>query len=262
MYRKLLVVMAIVVSIMYLVMPRNKYPVQELSTFSEFSMQSIASPETLVLFDVDEVIISSLETSQFSLLFRARLLWNFPQFFNHDTWECAHSWLWKNAQFSLIEPGVVPLIQQLKQQGCFVLGLTSMESGAYGVIPDMPMWRYEMLRGMGVAFTQEFGNYTFTRLPAYRDHYPVLYKGILCANQQSKGAVLQAFLEQFALRPQKLIFFDDSLDNLQSVGKVCEALGIPVALYHYKGAADVLKNWHGDHVLDCFRKAIEACVVR
>ena len=146
-----------------------------------------------------------------------------------------YSLVWQQAPRVLIEPQVVRIIDNLKQQGVLVIGLTSMESGGYGVISSMPFWRADMLKDMGIVFSQQYPNQVYKQLPAYRDNYPILFEGILCCNQQPKGAVLAAFLDDNNLRPGHIIFFDDSMRNLQSVGKTCVEHNIPCTLFKYRG---------------------------
>ncbi len=234
----------------YFLLSRTIYPVKELMSYADLDTQLLSSPGTLILFDIDDTIIAMPDRLDFSLPFRLRVFWHFPQFIYASKWEQVYSKLWQQAQFMLVEPIVVQLIDELKSRGCIVLGLTSMESGAYGVIDNMPEWRFNTLAGLGIEFSQQFGDYTFTNLASYRNNYPVLYKGILCANQQPKGDVLRAFLEHSCLRPDKIIFFEDSMTSLQSVGAVCDKLGIPVELYHYMGAEKFEKQSNPNRVLE------------
>ena len=62
-----------------------------------------------------------------------------------------------------------------------------MESGSYGVINSMFQWRFSMLKTLGINFSEKFSDYVFCQLPEYRGTYPILYKGIICTNQQPKG---------------------------------------------------------------------------
>lgn len=254
---KMMLISTIIITLItggfYFFKARTTYPVKELTSYADLDIQPFACPGTLVLFDVDETIITMPDQLEFTLPFRLRVLWHFPQFIYTQNWEWVYSKLWQQAQFMLVEPIVVPLINELKLRGCIVLGLTSMESGSYGAIANMPEWRFNTLADFGIEFSQQFGSYTFTNLASYRTNYPVLYKGILCTNQQPKGDVLRAFLDQTGLRPDKIIFFEDSMTNLQSVGAMCDALDIPVALY-YTGAEKYQKQSNPDRVLEKIKK--------
>ncbi len=256
---KMMLVSTIVIALaaggFYFLWPRtNTYPVNGLTSYADLDTQPFACLGTLVLFDVDETIITMPDQLDFTLPFRLRVLWHFPQFIYTQNWEWVYSKLWQQAQFMLVEPIVAQLINELKSCGCIVLGLTSMESGEYGAIAHMPEWRFNTLANFGIKFSQQFGNYTFTNLASYRSNYPVLYKGILCANQQPKGDVLRAFLDQTGLRPSKIVFFEDNMTNLQSVGMMCNALGIPVDMYHYTGAEKYQKWSNPDRVMEQIKK--------
>ncbi len=238
----------IIISALYVFFFRSSYPqFEKLHSYEDLLAQSIECSETLVLFDIDDTLIW-LPWPNFTWPLRLHVLWNFPDFIHADQWEHVYSKLWQQANFMLIEPVVVELINQLKSRGCTVLGLTSMESGAYGVISSMSEWRYQTLKHFGIEFTQKFGNHTLTSLPAYRDNYPMLYKGILCANQQPKGKVLEAFLKQLGLKPNKIISFDDEPGALQSIRDTCETLHIPVACYQYTGA-ERYERWSRNRML-------------
>lgn len=254
----IIAIVALIVGGSYFLLPRTTYSVKELTSYADLDTQSLACPGTLILFDVDDTIITMRDRFDFTLLFRLRVLWNFPQFIYASKWEQVYSKLWQQAQFMLVEPIEVSLIENLKSRGCVVLGLTSMESGAYGVIDNMSEWRFNTLADLGIEFSQQFGNYTFTNLVSYRNTYPVLYKGILCANQQSKGDVLRAFLEFSGLMPKKIVFFEDSMTNLQSVGAVGDKLGISVELYHYTGAEKFEKENSSDRVLEQIARFVKS----
>lgn len=250
-YRNKNIFFVIVVGLgLYFIFFSKNHFVHSIVSFNDFSMQSIECSGTLVLFDVDETLITLTDRLDFSWPFRLQLLWHFPQFINKQAWEFVYSHLWQQAEFLLVEPIVAQFIQQLRSCGCIVLGLTSMESGSYGVIPNMPEWRYQTLAHFGIVFTQMFGDSIFINFSSYRNNYPVLYKGILCANQQPKGKVLKAFLQQYNIQPKKIIFFDDQIEALQSVGDVCVQLHIPYALYKYKGVKNIQNRGNEDRIFN------------
>ena len=56
-------------------------------------------------------------------------------------------------------------------------------------------------------FNEALGNVPLTALQLYRGKNPCLYKGILCANQEAKGDVLEAFLDLYHLKPLQIISF-------------------------------------------------------
>jgi hypothetical protein len=256
-YKKITLLL-IVLSAGYLFFHTQKYKnYMKLATFSDFSIDTMDCKDTLILFDIDEVVISSPKTLDYSWWFLARLFWQYPHYRDTKEFERLDSILWLQWPLALIEPEVVTLIHDLRARGCIVMGLTAMESGAFGIIPSMPVWRYEMLSSMGITFTSDFGNTAFTDLTPYRGDYPVLYEGILCANNQDKGEVLQAFLLWSGFQPKKVIFFDDLVVNLESVDRLCKKLSLPAELYYYTGAERLGRLFDAEHVLLHIRNNID-----
>lgn len=218
---------------------KQYYPTQEIASFAQAQeLLNQCGPNALVLFDVDDVLITSpdyIARGHLPKELKTQIAQAFSQLSDADTLEEVYSLLWQKPARVLIEPQVTTIINNLKQQGALVIGLTSMESGSYGVIADMPKWRADMLKNMGISFTQKYPNQIYTQLKEYRNNYPVLYEGILCTNQQPKGDVLAAFLDANNVHPQLIVFFDDGLKNLESVGECCKKRGIAYRLFHYKG---------------------------
>lgn len=207
-----------------------------LSSYTHFNASCVNCVDTLVLFDVDETLITQNMVS-YAPPFIIYLLLYFPQLLCTQTFEYVYSKLWEKAQLLLIEKESINLINTLKDQGCTVLGFTAMQTGSYGVIKNMPQWRINTLKRFGIEFTHKFGNAIFTNLNRYRGYYPEIYKGIIFANLQPKGKVLASFLKHFKLHPKKIIMFDNLKANLESVYATCKKLNIIPELYLYTGAA-------------------------
>lgn len=237
------------------------YPMRSIHSFTQAAdVFATCTPQTLILFDIDDTLIASpeifLDYIGYSLSFKLRLVWNYPTILLPSVRERIYSIIRQQAPVIFIEPAILPLIAQAQQKDCPVLGLTSMETGSYGVIDNMPEWRYQTLRNMGVIFTQTYPDHIFTDLPTYRTYHPVLYKGILCTNQRPKGEVLKSFLTQQKHLPTHIIFFDDSTQNLQSVGQACHELAIPVQLFYYTGSHKFIKQWNADNALEKMSKIV------
>lgn len=202
---------------------------------------------TFVFFDVDDTIINGpdLFPQGFwnQLLFKIRVLFRYPWLARQSIWEEYYSLMWQQANRALVEADIVPTIQQMQNNGVVVLGLTSMETGSYGVIKDMPEWRFHMLAKLGILFNNRFASTIFTSLTSYRSHYPALYKGILCCNQQPKSVVLAAFFDTYQIKPGKVVFFDDKIDEVRGIAAWCKKNAIPFETYHYLGA----KRFHVDY---------------
>jgi len=196
---------------------------------------------TLVLFDIDDTLIYGPCLFPKGLL--QQWLFRYPWFAQTDQWEEYYSLMWQQADRVLLEQQVVNIIQRLQQRNVTVLGITSMETGAYGVIENMPIWRADMLKNLGVSFSDIYPDVTFSRFTAYRTHYPELFKGILCCNQQSKMQVLDALLAYYQLKPNKIVYFDDDVQALGEIAALCKKREILFEGYNYLGSEQYHCNW-------------------
>ncbi len=218
--------------------------IQQIDSFAQAAdVLKAANKNALVLFDVDDTLI---EPS--SIVFRSNIK-------NQD--DC--SWIgelfssaFANAKYSgdyylsilqsqevplLIEPAIVQTIAALQNRGVKVLALTAMWTGAYFTIPSVPEWRFNKLKELGIDFSKaDFPDMIFDELPQEEDHFPMLYHGILCTIQASKGQVLGAFLDRVGWKPDQVIFFDDSMERVESVADEMRKRGIPFHGYQYNGA--------------------------
>jgi hypothetical protein len=125
----------------------------------------------------------------------------------------------------------------LQNRGVKVLALTATWTGAYFTIPSVPEWRFNKLKELGIDFSKtNFLDMTFDELPPEEGYSPMLYHGILCAGTSSKGAVLGAFLDRVKWKPDQVIFFDDSIERVESVANEMQKRGIRFHGFQYNGA--------------------------
>jgi len=146
--------------------------------------------------------------------------------------------VWLQGGFELTEERIPTVIQDLQVRKIPTLALTALGTGKYGKIDDFVAYRINQLSQFQMDFSQAVSQkeIVFDHLKPVRGSYPEYRKGILFTNwfENSKGVVLAAFLEKIGRRPQKIIFFDDSMRNLLSVEKEMKKAGIPVELIHYQ----------------------------
>ena len=147
----------------------------------------------------------------------------------------------------LTEPSVPNLIQKLQHQGIPVLGFTAVDTSLIPGIGSIPTWRVNELKRLGINFHSTTSlvpkeKIEFKEFPCFRGTFPLYRDGILYSNvTPSKGSVLKAFLSKIDQTPSKIIFVDDSLENLQSVEAELQNLGISYLGIHYKAQADTTK---------------------
>lgn len=200
------------------------------------------TPDTLVVFDVDETLIQPedmylIHTEMLDTQgkrFHAKMLQKYPHV---KDWLRLHSIVTQQSPRRLIEPDVIRLIKWLQGRGVLVIACTAMNTGAYGVLPTMEQWRYEHLKSLG--FEGSYSDFTFSFNAG--DKHPVFYKGILATDGGPKGPALGMLLDALQLTFKKIIMFDDNIEYLRTVQKECSIRGITFKGYQYKNT--VTKPW-------------------
>lgn len=197
-----------------------------------------ADATTMVFFDCDETLISAYDylPRHFvpPLLFRLLAMIRYPRLISDKAYsEQLFSLMLQQAPRFLIEPAVVQIINKLHQQGACVLAITGMQTGSFGVIKSMPVWRANMLNDLGIILTTKFNDVIFDTLPANRNNYPGLFHGLICCNGRAKGEVIGAFLDRLKLKPDTIILFDDTDEELASLNQECAKRGIRSLCFLY-----------------------------
>lgn len=214
-----------------------------------YSYQSVkheveaADENTLVLFDVDDTLISTHDVvargTYYPWWYALLVFFRFPYFIKKVHFEEAYSIVLTQAERILIDPFVKELINGFHKKKSIIVGLTSIETGKFGNVEDIALWRYRMLADLGIHFTNDFENIKFINFASHRGNYPELYNGILCTNHEDKGKVLKTFLQYANITPRNIIFFDDKIYNLESVGNFCKKNNIGCKLFHVR----IVQTW-------------------
>jgi hypothetical protein len=195
--------------------------------------------QTLVLFDVDDTLIVSKDR-----ILRCTVREFFNQY-KHEAWkrygfppekeELFLSQIFAKMEFELLDPKIVKLIHALQKQNIKTIAFTRMNTGAFGIIPNMQDWRLQQLKNFRIDFSPAFPEYKEIRIEAeLTGNKPSSFKqGLLCANRQDKGPVLAAFLKKIEWKPARVFFIDDRLDYLESVEASLQNSGIEFFGFHY-----------------------------
>jgi Protein of unknown function (DUF2608) len=104
-----------------------------------------------------------------------------------------------------LEPITVNLIKQLQNRGIKVIALTHFNTGSLGgplgLIPSLPVWRWNKLKEIDIDFSSSFPEQQeliFSQFTSKSGRHPIFYKGILLC--------LAPSLIQSIGNPKKLFF--------------------------------------------------------
>jgi hypothetical protein len=197
------------------------------------------TPESLVVFDIDEVLIypENVVQLQIGSPFWEASMADIEVRLGTNTRNLLHSIMLLESRWQLTDHMIPALIQQLQSKKIKTVALTAFNRGEMGKIKALEDWRAAQLKQYGIDFSISSNlsknPFDITKLTLIHGKLPPLYKeGILYTNQYQKGAVLKAFLEQINLHPTEIIFIDDRIHNIKSVEAFCRSANIQFTGIH------------------------------
>lgn len=196
-------------------------------------------PQTLVLWDVDDVLVQPTHAFYMEVPVRKRLYERLWLKYSKAERKALFSHFFLRREVELVHPRLLVLLESLKQGGIPCAALTAWWTGPYGSIPKMEDLRFEGLASVGISFVGccPFRNQSFTDL-ASQDGVPMVEQGVVFTALQDKAKVLEAVLAGCEKRFSKIIFIEDKLSNLKVVEKLCRKLQLSFLGIHYTQAAD------------------------
>ena len=208
-----------------------------------FSYINEADANTLVIFDVDMVLVQPDDPAfQMANMKRhstiaKKIMKEMPP----ERQMIFLSLMTIKSKPLLIDAQILQLLSQLKQKGIPCMALTANLTGEFSNIKNMEKWRTNSLCQLGIDFSQSAPyqrSFIFSNLPSFRGNYSVYQDGILFVNGTtcSKGAALLAFLQHTLFNPKRIIFIDDREDNLKSVEAALQGKSIDYQALHFIGA--------------------------
>lgn len=138
----------------------------------------------------------------------------------------------------LIDQKTSSLIKDLQNSGASVFGFTALNTSMGPEVGYIPSWRTKELQDLGLSFEESsplpHKRIEFFQFPPFRGTYPLYQDGVLYSNvTPSKGEVLTAFLDVVEQKPTRIVFIDDSLENIESVEQAMAEKEILVIGLHY-----------------------------
>lgn len=201
------------------------------------SVLNSANKSTLVLFDVDDTLITPRSTSFrfqgngiLNPIDKLKVKKNHIQNFE----ELLGEWRLQR-QVMLVEEHWPKVLERLKMQEAHVFGFTKMDTGKFGPILSMEDWRLSELRQYDLTFTKEVLGESFVRFWHEGSFYACFKEGIIFTSILNKRQALQYFLEHSPLQIDKIIFMDDRLEFVQEVESFVQSLSLKFHGFYYRG---------------------------
>jgi hypothetical protein len=224
---------------------KTKCFIQEIDNFIPVikTLQLINNKDTLVIFDIDDVLIIANEDNDFRHPYRAQLWQELKNRLLPEKIEILHSNIMSTIKWQLIEPRISKMFNYLKANNIPSIGLTAMGTGKFGIIKKKEDFRIIGLESVGLSFTsltplkgQELAIQLRNINMINEDScsgIPMLKEGIIFTAGVDKGIVLEHMLNKYKYYPETIIFVDDLFINIESIQQLCLKLIINFYGFHY-----------------------------
>lgn len=241
--------------------PSISSKIEQTADLQVIKREIVASPkDTLVVFDIDLVLITPsdeifilcfTDEGQKLLVDIHEDLWNRLPL--HDVEEM-QSILMLTQPWRPVTTETAKIFNQIKANGYKVLGLTASSTGTFGKIRSMEKWRTDELKSVGITFDKYFINAKSGSLDSYIPNigeyyakarhacFPAAENGIIFTCTIPKGETLDAYLQFAKIKPKKIIFIDDRLNNLETVREYCKQSNIEFIGYEYTAIKEQAKR--------------------
>lgn len=214
-----------------------------------------ADVNTLVIFDVDHVLI--MPTDEYSLNrnpYRRELWHELRNKYSKEDFNFLRSIAVSSAKWCLVDSYITNIFSYLQKKGIKTVALTSLNTGKFGVIKKMEDLRVKELNSVGINISRMntlTGTLSINNLSGVNG-VPMLKSGIIFTAEIDKAIVLESILVSKNYQPKRIMFIDDQINNLESVGNLCKKRGIEFQGFHYI-AVSKMKTHVIDKKLEKFR---------
>ena len=185
-----------------------------------------ADKNTLVIFDVRTVLVVEQDAilqpahkkrfKQFKAKIDAKL--------SKEKSEELYSIILSQKKLELVDEKILEIFALMRAKEVKFIALTSGRTGRFGIIDKREDLRIKLLKDLGIEFNDSYPNIKptiFNEIAVIKSE-PSMYKdGILFASKAKKGIVLKEFYNKEKITANKIIFIDNQIKNLLSVGEFC-----------------------------------------
>ena len=205
-------------------------------------LQGAVNCNTLVIFDIDDVLITPIHNHDFWHPNQEQLLQKIKRQSASEPMNFLDSTSISTTQYRLVDQEIIDIFAYLKKHYVPTIALTAMGTGSFGVIDKLEDLRIKTLQDMGIdltTLTTFDGQILANELKGVNIVFPtsigipMLKDGIIFTAGIDKGTVLEYMLCKKKYYPQTIIFIDDNLLNVESLEKLCIKLQINFYGFHY-----------------------------
>ena len=185
-----------------------------------------ANQDTLVIFDVDMVLLNTKEVvfQIPNLIQHDEIISSMKAQYSHEEFDYIVHCALVRIEFELLHPAMSEIVKQLQMLNIPTMACTALLSGLIDSKHDMMEWRTKQLAGFGIDFSAtapDDAAFQAIQFPTYRGNIPQYKSGVMITNGEHslthKGMVLAELLSTMPVMPQQIIMVDDKMQNLKNI---------------------------------------------
>lgn len=230
-----------------------------------------ASKDSLVLFDIDDVLICSTDEFSFHNEIRKNFKKELSQHKSKKEIQKIFSDFFLKRQVQLVDKNIPLLLETLRAKKIPTTALSAWWTGDFGTIKEMEKQRLKDLSQVHISFSDISPFNQDVRFCSHETEnggVPMVISGIILTACADKGEILGLVLQHNKQKFKTIIFIDDQMKYLREVEAFCIKKGIDFLGIHYRDVAlkeilevdfdreklrfDILKKehiWLSDHEL-------------
>lgn len=196
----------------------------------------LASKDSLVLFDVDDVLISPTDEFNFRSKSRKDLKKEIAKNKTKHEVEVIFSDFFLKRKVQLVNENIPKLLEFLRDEKISASALSAWWTDNFGTIQEMEKQRLKELEQVKISFADlsPFNeDIRFTSNKTEHGGTPVVISGIILTGLKDKGEVLGLALNSLHKKFKRIIFIDDQEKYLEEVEKFCAQHGLDFVGIHY-----------------------------
>lgn len=197
-----------------------------------------ANKDYLVLFDVDDVLIMDQDEYRLTHPYRKEWILDSKKRLDKKQRDNLFSIILKERNIRLVDPYITAILNKLWDMEIPTAALTKLYTGKFGVIEDFTDWRIKELNNIDIDFMRSTPIKEKIILEELHigGGFPMIVEGIIFTADVDKGHILENILHKAKYFPKTIIFFDDVLENILSVEKMCKKMNINYYGFEFDGA--------------------------
>lgn len=202
----------------------------------EKTVTQLASENSLVLFDVDDVLIAPTDEFNFCSKIRKDLKKEIAQNQSRKDVQVIFSDFFLKRKVKLVNENMPRLLEFLRNTKIPTTALSAWWTGSFGTITEMEKQRLKELDQVQISFVDlsPFNqDMYFSSYKTENGGIPMVISGIILTALRDKGEVLGLVLKNSKKKFKRIVFIDDQIKYLEEVEKLCSEQGVDFFGIHY-----------------------------